>query len=159
MKIFSLQNVKSVLPSWFCRSPPAFCQGTVLCSGVEAGEKEMDLGELASYQVCHCLDWPDLSGKLEPHCLHVNQVSCLPNCLMISCAVLERVGPFHPSVSKPMSSGLTRTVQGKSSKLNFSWPVEIICLISSHHCPPFPRPSVLEHQILNTFSTYKVLLL
>lgn len=73
----------------------------------------------------------------ETWCLHVSQVTCLPNCLVISCAVLERVGPFHPSTSKPMSSGLTWTVQDKSSKLNLPWPVETICLISS--LPSFPK--------------------
>lgn len=142
----------SVLYSWFCRSPPAFCQGALLRGG--SSEKENDLGEQASYQVGHCLPWPGLVWVR-------NLSSCQPSHLLAklfgdSCAVLERVGPFHPSVSKPVSSGLTRTVQEKSSKLNLPWPVEIICLISSHHCPPFPRLSVLEHQIHHIFSKHKV---
>lgn len=102
----------------------------------------MDLGELASYQVGQCLDWPDLSEELESWCPHVNQVTCLPDCEVIPCAVLERVEPFHPSVSKPVSSGLTRTLQDKSSKLNLLWPVEIICLISS--LPLFPKTFCLR---------------
>lgn len=48
----------SVLYSWFCRSPPAFCQGALLRGG--SSEKENDLGEQASYQVGHCLPWPGL---------------------------------------------------------------------------------------------------
>lgn len=117
--------------SQFCRSVPAFCQGIALCLGVEVGKKrdwsrwasKLPSGPLSRVTWFEWETWTSMS---------LYQQGSLPAKLFGD--FLCNGGKSRAFPSLPFKTIGLRTHKGSarqiwSSKLNVSWPVEIIVIL------------------------------
>lgn len=157
-----------VIAVGFCRSTPAFCQGIVLCLGVEVGKKEINLDELASGPLSR-LTWFEWETWT---LVSLYQLSPLPAKLL---------GDFlcNGGKSRAFSRPPFKTLSGLQNpwdsqgqcKTNLVFKMKCflacrdhsnsylcISLIPYHHCPPLPKTDCLRTSdwSIYTFSNIKV---